>query len=181
MSKRNPIEGNDNQMKCECGNELQVYAHQLYCSVCNKWSLKNGTGKQPEEKAGFINGYDSSCKQPEDYTKTEYKNVTLIEPKPESNSDEIREAFEKEDIPVDLNLWLIGEDEHIKKLHMQQLLFIGFKSGYKSEFAKYQAEIEEFKDMFDNMTSDIQRFIEEYAGDDLTGALVYWLNKYHRE
>lgn len=111
------------ERKCEtCGTKTKEYTHQLYCPKCNKWSLNTGTEK--------------------DYTITEYKNVTLVEPKPESNGDEIREAFEKENfhIPFELRIYKDGNgilDEN----QLLEILFISYKTAQQSS----QAEIEKLK------------------------------------
>ena len=101
----------------------------------------------------------------------------------------IREAFEATNLK--LNLTVNGVE--LPKDKKETILFFGFKAGYnalylesgkdqrnaarsQAEAAKHLDSIKELEQQIESMKSDIETFIQEYSGDELTGALCYWLN-----
>jgi len=112
------------------------------CDSCKLRQTCKDVGKaEPDSRCSEY--IAQTGKQPEDYKKTEYKNVTLIESKQQSNNDEISYDIladgwfkEKLDRFVD---WkdLIDNEPHDLPFYLM--------TAYSDGLRKSQAEIEEFK------------------------------------
>lgn len=124
-------------------NGVIITGCYILCPTCNE------TGRETEQSnlsglAARENG--EHVEDIMDFTEPDkYLNNIGDESKPDQES-EIREAFEKDDLKFDIDLWS-KYGVIANRNDMEKMLFNGYQPGYTTATQKSQAEIEKLKKM----------------------------------